>query len=265
MAPPLFVSSDWLAEHQMDTTLAVVDTRPPFFYSQGHLEGALNLPLFLIAGSGQSGDALRSRLGAIGISPDHHVVLYDDGGSPTATHAAWLLISVGHPAVSVLDGGITKWASENREIDYVPSTKDPVTYETQGQHKNTEVLYNDVRAAIEDPNIVIVDVRSPSEYLGAQVTAQRNGHIPGAVNIEWSNNLEAKDGIIRLRHIEDLRALYEEAGVTPDKQVIAYCQSGNRSTHTWLTLKALGYPLVFNYAAGWQEWGNRRDSPIEEA
>src|SRR5437588_10755510 len=118
VAPRHFVSSEWLAERLTDTSLVVVDTRPPFFYSQGHIEGAVSLPLFLLAAGGPSADSIAGRLGEIGVSRDAQVVVYDDGASPTATHAAWILLSIGHPVVRVLDGGITKWASEDREVDY---------------------------------------------------------------------------------------------------------------------------------------------------
>jgi thiosulfate/3-mercaptopyruvate sulfurtransferase len=261
---PVFVSSEWLADHLTDSTIAVVDARPPFFYAQGHLQGAVSLPLLLLAAGDRSPESISKRLGAAGIVPQSHLVIYDDEASPTATHAAWLVSSIGHPAVSVLDGGITKWASEDREVDYAPTVVAPASYTPVQPFAAPEASFDDVLAAIGDPNTVIVDVRGPSEFLGVQATARRNGHIPGALNIEWSNNLEANDGIPRLRGRDELRTLYTSAGVTPDKQVIVYCQSGNRSTFTWMALKELGYGDVLNYASGWQEWGNRSDSLVTD-
>lgn len=261
---PVFVSSQWLADHLADSTLIVVDARPPFFYAQGHIQGAVSVPLILIAAGDGTRESISKRLGAAGITPQSHVVLYDDGASPTATHAAWLLISIGHPAVSVLDGGITKWASEDREIEYAPSVLAPATYTPAQPSSVAEASFDDVLAAIGDPNTVIVDVRRPSEFLGTQSMAERNGHVPGALNIEWSNNLEVSGGVPRLRSLEELRTLYTSAGVTPDKRVIVYCQSGNRSTFTWMALKELGYRDVLNYASGWQEWGNRSESPVTD-
>jgi thiosulfate/3-mercaptopyruvate sulfurtransferase len=259
---PVFVSSQWLADHLSDSTIVVVDARPPFFYAQGHLQGSVSLPLLLLAAGDATLEGISKRLGAAGIAPESHVVIYDDGASPTATHAAWLLISIGHPAVSVLDGGITKWASEDREVEYAPAALAPATYTPAQPSPDAEASFEDVLAAIGDPNTVIVDVRRPSEFLGAQATARRNGHVPGALNIEWSNNLDVIGGIPRLRGVDELRTLYTSAGVTPDKRVIVYCQSGNRSTFTWMALKELGYEDVLNYASGWQEWGNRPDSPV---
>ena len=113
---------------------------------------------------------------------------------------------------------------------------------------------------------VILDVRTPSEYLGLRRTAGRNGHVPGAVNIDWQDNLSAgNDDIPRLLDDRELHLMYESAGVTPDKLVLVHCQTGVRSSETFMVLKELGYPRVANYVAGWQEWGNRTDTPVESA
>jgi thiosulfate/3-mercaptopyruvate sulfurtransferase len=244
--------------------VVIVDARPPFFHAQGHVPGAVNLPLFAIARA-QSGEEIAARAGQVGISRDSPVVLYDDGESPTASHLAFLLEGIGHPSISVLDGGITKWARDGFDVDYSLVALPEAEYGSTGTASGMAASTDDVLRAVNDPGTVIVDVRNPSEYLGVLPTARRNGHIPGAINIEWSNNLESKAGVARLRSSEELKRMYEDAGVTPDKKVILHCQSGNRSTFSWLVLKHLGYENVTNYAAGWQVWGNRLDTPVEEA
>jgi thiosulfate/3-mercaptopyruvate sulfurtransferase len=257
-----FVSTDWLSQH-LTGDVVVVDARPPFFYTQGHVPGAVNLPLFAIAGSA-SVEAIAAKAGQVGISRDSPVVLYDDGESPTASHAAFMLEGIGHPSISVLDGGISKWARDGFDVDYSPVALPAADYGAPRAVSGIAASTDDVLRAVDDPASVIVDVRHPSEYLGVLPTARRNGHIPGAINIEWTNNQESKAGVARLRPSEDLKRLYEDAGVTREKKVIVHCQSGSRSTFSWLVLKSLGYEHVSNYAAGWQVWGNRPDTPVEE-
>jgi len=120
--------------------------------------------------------------------------------------------------------------------------------------------WTDVRELLHDASVAIVDTRSRDEYLGKTVRALRGGAIPGAVNIEWTQNL-APDG--RYKTAEELKDLYAPAGVTPDKTVVTYCQGGYRAAHTYLALRILGYPHVQNYTGSWKEWGDRADLPIE--
>lgn len=261
------VSADWLAEHLDDGDVVIVDVRPPQFYMQAHLPGAVNLPIFFVNGPGggpPSPAALAPRLGALGISRDTHVVVYDDGASPSAAKLYWALRYLGHRAVSVLDGGITRWRHEGRDWDYSPVQPQSVEYVPGPIDEAVVVSLQDVRERLNGESVVVVDTRSPGEYLGVQVTANRNGHIPGAINIDWTNNLEpAPDGLPVLRSDEELRRLYIDAGVSPDKDVVLYCQSGGRCAETYLVLDKLGYPHVALYGPGWQEWGNRHDTPVE--
>jgi thiosulfate/3-mercaptopyruvate sulfurtransferase len=123
----------------------------------------------------------------------------------------------------------------------------------------------DIMDSFDDPDVVILDTRSAEEFAGFRATAARNGHIPCAVNVDWTANLAyGDDGAIRLKSAAELRELYDRAGATSDKRVIVHCQSGTRATHTFVALKELGYERVSHYAAGWSEWGNRLDTPVEE-
>lgn len=265
MGAPLFVTTDWVESEGRATGVMLVDARPPFFYAQGHLPGAVSLPALLLAGPSEPVPAtVAARLGRTGIRPDSHIVLYDDGASPTASAVAWVLTYCGHERISLLDGGITKWASEGRELSYVAETPPPAEYIPGGVRSDLLARLDDLTAAINDSSAIILDVRHPSEYLGVQMTARRNGHVPGAINVDWSNNQTDEGGVARLRSVDELQALYRDAGVTPERPVIVHCQSGHRSTFTVAVLRHLGYERVRNYAAGWQEWGNRADTPIDE-
>ncbi len=267
MATRSVIDAEWLQAHLEDPSIAIVDVRPPQFYMQGHIPGAVNLPGFFLAGP--DGDAppapaFAARLGALGVRRDTHVIAYDDGASPSAARLYWVLRSFGHPAVSVLDGGITTWRHEGRDWEYTPVRAIPAEYETPRKRESTAVGLDEMRGKLGDDASVIVDVRSPGEYLGTRIAAGRGGHIPGAVNIDWTNNLaQTEDEIPLLRTDEELKELYAAAGVTPEKDVIVYCQSGGRASETFMVLDKLGYPKVSIYVPGWQEWGNRGDTPVE--
>jgi len=265
---PLIVDTDWLSERLEDSDYAVVDVRQPYFYGQGHVPGAVNLPDYYLygdSGAPPPADDLAGRIGALGITRDTHVIACDDGGSYAAARLFWVLRHFRHDAVSVLDGGITRWRAEGKDWEYTPAVPSPVAYEIGEPDDATIADVQTVMSAVGAPDTVLLDVRSPGEYLGLQMSAARNGRIPGAINIDWVNNLERVNGAyFRFRGIEELRTLYETAGATPDKTVLVYCQAGGRSSATFLVLRALGYPNVHMYPAGWQEWGNRSDTPVEE-
>jgi thiosulfate/3-mercaptopyruvate sulfurtransferase len=264
---PIIVDTGWLSERIGADSVVPMDVRPPYFFAQAHLPGAVNLPAFFLqgpeGGPPPATDFAR-RLGSLGLTRETHLVVYDEGGSPAAAVLYWALRYYRHPHVSVLDGGITKWRHEGRDWEYSVRVPSPVDYDIAQPDTSVLAGREDVLHAVGDPGTVIVDVRAPAEFLGLQMTAQRNGHIPGAANLEWSNLLESDvDGLPALRAPEEMRTLLAQAGVTPEKQVVVYCQSGNRSAHTFLVMQALGFPHVRHYPGGWQEWGNRPDSPVE--
>jgi thiosulfate/3-mercaptopyruvate sulfurtransferase len=268
MDTPIVVETQWLADRLEATDVAVIDVRPPQFYTQGQIPGAVNLPFFLVTGQGAeplSAGVLSARLSALGLTRQHHVIAYDDGGSPAAASLFRLLRYYRHPLVSVLNGGITKWMHEGRPTANGLSRRSPAKYEPGEPDRSQLAHAEDVLQAIGASGTVILDVRSPAEYLGIERTAARDGHIPGAINIDWSNNLtQTEDAIYLLRPEGELRSLYEQAGLTPDKKAIVYCASGNRASETYMVLKELGYPEVSVYQSGWQEWGNRPELPVEE-
>jgi thiosulfate/3-mercaptopyruvate sulfurtransferase len=267
-----FVSTQWLEEHLHDPQVRIIEASiNKADYDAAHIPEAMWVDHFadlLRNGDQSSGDvitpeqfvALMSRLG---IRPDDTVVAYGDRHNSYAIRLFWTLDFYQHRGqFFVLDGGRERWLAEGRptvarEVTPV-ATAYPVPEVQMTKHRAT---WEHVRAAIDSPRVVILDVRTADEYSGAVARAKRGGHVPGAVHIEWT---DATAGDNVLLPEQELRELYASRGVTPDKDVIAHCQLGIRAAHTWFVLKhVLGYPNVRNYDGSWQEWGNRDDSPIE--
>ncbi len=252
-----------------------VDYEPKTAYELGHIPGSLLIdwkkdlnkyPERDIVGP-EEFEALMSRLG---VSNDDFVVLYGDFNNWFATFAFWVFEIYGHEKVAILNGGRNKWI----ELGYpmtkdVPETK-PTEYKVEKVDLTRRAFFLDVMKRLRDPNAVLVDVRSPAEYKG-EITAppeypneqaQRGGHIPGAVNIPWAKAVR-DDGTFK--DVEEIRKLYEELGVTPDKEVIVYCRIGERAAFTYFVLKhLLGFPRVRVYDGSWSEWGNMVGAPIEK-
>ena len=178
---------------------------------------------------------------------------------PRAARAFWFLEYFGHPSVRLLDGGFGAWTRGG-----FPVTRDagpaPVTEWTGSREPAAIATWRDVQAAIGQPGSVILDARSDGEYCGTTVRAARGGAIPGAVHVEWTRNL-GPDGAFK--PASELKQMYEDAGVTSDREVITYCQGGYRAAHAYLALRLLGFPKVRNYVGSWKEWGDRVDLPIE--
>lgn len=263
----VFVSIDWLSEHLDGADVVVVDVRPPFFYQQAHIPGAVSLPLQLLPAARNGVPAtepLAQQLGQVGIAPETHVVVYDDGAGNAAARLYWILTLFGHGAVSVLDGGITAWRHSGLDWAYDAVSPAPASYPVPTADSSVVLSTDELKTSLHRPDLALVDTRSPGEYLGLRPTAMRNGHIPGAINLDWTANFREDNGIAVKQDDETLRELYHTAGVTPDKQVVVYCASGMRASETFAVLRSLGYPRVALYVPGWNEWGNRDDTPVEE-
>jgi len=270
----VLVTTQWVADHLTDSRVKLievdVDTNA---YAEGHVPGAtgFNWTSQLqdqVRRDIISREALGKLLSAAGVSNDDTVVLYGDNNNWFAAYAFWLLRMYGHEDLKLMDGGRIKWVAEGRPLTKELPTRSGTTYRTKESHENLRALRDFVQESVGRNDRVLVDVRSPAEFTGEILappglseTAQRGGHIPGAVSIPWS---QAVGEDATFKSPDDLRALYQGKGVTPDKEAIAYCRIGERSSHTWFVLKyLLGYDRVRNYDGSWTEWGSMIGTPIE--
>lgn len=271
----VLVSTDWVAQHGGDANVRLVEVDvDTTAYETGHIAGAvdwgwqsdLNDPVRRdLIGK----EDLEELLGQSGITPDTTVILYGDNNNWFAAFALWILKIYGHKDARLMNGGRVKWEAEDRplteDIPYVAQA----SYTAQDPDAALRVFQGDVQERLSNPNVGLVDVRSPQEFTGEILappglpeTAQRGGHIPGAANIPWATAV-ADDGTFKSP--DELGEIYGGKGIVPDKEIVTYCRIGERSSHTWFVLKyLLGYPDVRNYDGSWTEWGSMIGVPIEK-
>jgi len=267
--PDLLISTDDLSKRLAGSSNipVLIDLRPAEVFSAGHIPGAVHLDLFgislidtdpapLAAFLWMIGHLLASR----GVDAEHTVVVYDEISGMRGARAFWFLEYFGHTDVRQLDGGFGVWEREGRHV-----SRDTVTPKgsswTVGRSDERLATWKDLRDRLSTDDAVVLDTRTDDEYYGATVRAKRGGAIPGAIHVEWTRNLN-DDG--KFKPAAELRRVYQDAGVTPDREVISYCQGGYRAAHSYLALRLLGYPRVRNYIGSWKEWGDRDELPIEK-
>jgi len=268
MALPLIVEPEELAESLGAEDLLVVDLCNPQTSASAQVPGAVHLDYASIiassppvAGLLPGVDQLSSALSSIGMTGDHHVVAYDDEGGGKAGRLLWTLDMLGHVGASMLNGGIHAWANEGHPLADGPASVSPGGY--AAEIRGDAAADRDyILERIGNPDVTFLDTRTPEEYLGINVRAERGGHIPGAVNFNWVDAIDQQRNL-RLKPAAELEVLLEGVGATPGREVIAYCQTHHRSSHTYVVLKSLGFPRIKGYPGAWSEWGNLADTPIE--
>ncbi|MCA1563917.1 MAG: sulfurtransferase [Acidobacteria bacterium] len=266
--PELLITPAELASKLGDRDAPLIlDLRPAEAFATGHIPGAVHIDLFGVSLIDTDPAPLRAfdwiiehLLVSRGVDVARPVVVYDEQSGMRAARAFWFLEYFGHPHARLLDGGFNGWLRDGlpvtREV-----TPPPKSEWSGGRRAERLATWRDVRDRLGNQATAILDTRSDAEYYGQAVRARRGGAVPGAVHIEWTRNL-GSDGAFK--PAAELRAMYEAAAITPDREVITYCQGGYRAAHGYLALRLLGYPRVRNYIGSWKEWGDREDLPIEK-
>ena len=270
---PRIVSTEQLASWQRERQVLLLDVRGDVFtYLKGHLPGAeyLNTETLRASRGGIPAQLLDAAAYAVlfsrlGVDSGRPVVIYSAGETRNidATFVAWILAGFGHPAVYLLDGGYFKWQLEQRPIvrkyPRIPETRFPA-----GPFRPDQADLADVREAVRTGGVLLVDARSPEQYAGEAGAQMRHGHIPGAINHYWQDDLTREGFGFVWKDTADLRRSYEAQGVTPERDIIAYCNSASEASHVHFALRnLLGYPRVRVYVGSWTEWAEREELPIE--
>jgi thiosulfate/3-mercaptopyruvate sulfurtransferase len=273
--PDALVSTAWVAQHLKDPHVRIVESDEDILlYDTGHVPGAVKIDWINDLNDPIVRDYIKSErfaqlMSEKGIGNDTSVVFYGDKNNWWACYAFWVFQLFGHGNAKIMNGGRKKWIEERREMSKQVPTYSAAAYDAlRRDDSRIRVFRDDVLAHVQAGQ-PLVDVRSPGEYRGEllhmadypQEGALRGGHIPGARNIPWARAV-AEDGTFK--SFDELKELYQGQGITPDKDIVAYCRIGERSSHTWFVLTyLLGYPHVRNYDGSWTEWGNLVGMPIE--
>ena len=274
--PDALVETDWLEEHVKDPGIRVIEVdEDTEAYEKGHIDGAVgwNWTTDLHAKVGRDyldQAELSELLSAAGVDPDTTVILYGGNNNWFAAYAYWVLKLRGFDNVKLLNGGRKKWELESRQLTQDPASVTPSGVSISGPERDEiRALRDEVLGKVGGAT-GFVDVRAPEEFRGEKLApdhlpqeqAQVPGHIAGAANIPWAKAAN-EDGTFK--SADELRALYQGEGITDDREIIAYCRIGERSSHTWFALQELlGYTNVKNYDGSWTEYGSLVGAPVEK-
>lgn len=271
--PGLITTGELAALLESGRPASVIDVRTDLAaYLKAHVPGAvyLNTETLRAAENGVPNLLLpaasyRTLFSRLGVGLDQPVVIYASGETRNidATYVAWILAGFGHPGVHVLDGGFGKWELEGRAVTRRYPRAAGAGFAPPSFRPERATLA-DVRQALGRREVVLVDARAPDQYAGEAGPQMRRGHIPGAVNHHWQGDLVEGEFSRVWKPRETIRASYAAQGITPDKEIIAYCNGGLESSHVHFTLRyLLGYPRVRVYDGSFTEWSEREELPVE--
>jgi thiosulfate/3-mercaptopyruvate sulfurtransferase len=265
--PQLLWSTKQLRDRLDDPKLILMDMRPPESYANAHIAGARSFDIFGVSLIDTRPQPLAAYLWMIehliqakGVNDDSTVVAYDDIAGMRSARLFWFLEFFGHTDVHLLNGGYNAWLAAGFPTTQAATVAKPGNFKMK-QRRELLATVEDVQNRLDSSDAVIVDTRSEGEHTGQIVRAARGGAIPGAIHLEWTNNLDA-NGFFK--QADELQRMYSEHNIRPEQEVIPHCHGGYRSAHTYLALRLIGYPRVRNYLGSWGEWGNRADLPIEK-
>ena len=266
----LLIDAEQLVPHLGNDKLRIVDLSRASVYDQLHIPHALHLkPKFLVRQDEQATgllpdvEGLQELIRYLNISPEHHVVVYDDEGGAWAGRLIWNLHCLGFENTSLLNGGIHAWLAAG-----LPTTSDVEQFEPVGALVQVDqaklhqyrIKYTELLEKVQSSQVQLWDCRTEDEYTGLRLAARRGGHIPNALHFEWSTALN-RENHLRLHPLERTQQRLEQLGFNLNEPVVVYCQSHHRSGLAYILGRLLGWNIQA-YDGAWSEWGNRLDSPI---
>lgn len=266
----LLIDAELLVPHLGNDKLRIVDLSRASVYDQLHIPHALHLkPKFLVRQHEQATgllpdvEGLQELIRYLNISPEHHVVVYDDEGGAWAGRLIWNLHCLGFENTSLLNGGIHAWLAAG-----LPTTSEVEQFEPvsalvqvdQAKIQQYRIEYAELLEKVQNSEVQLWDCRTEDEYTGLRLAARRGGHIPNALHFEWSTALN-RENHLRLHPLERTQQRLEQLGFNLNKPVVVYCQSHHRSGLAYILGRLLGWNIQA-YDGAWSEWGNRLDSPI---
>jgi thiosulfate/3-mercaptopyruvate sulfurtransferase len=263
--PDQLVETDWVAAHAADANVRIVDMRQTG-YAEGHIprasylspvaiRDAKNPPTFLPTPA-----EFEKMMAKLGIDDRSRVVVYDERGGIYAARLWWILNYYGHSNVALVNGGWTKWASEGRPVSTEAIAFLDVQFTARPQPKWIATA-SDVVGAIDKSGVKIIDARTVAEIEGKDLrNIKRGGFVPSSIPVYWEDLLDPQKKTFK--PAEELKKIYEDRGIVPSQEVIAYCQVGMRASVDLFALHLLGYDKLRNYYGAWEEWGNRDDLPL---
>lgn len=266
----LLIEAEQLIPYLGNDKIRIVDLSRSSVYEQLHIPHAIHLkPKLLVrqeefaSGFLPDDEGLQALIEYLNISPEHHVVAYDDEGGAWAGRLIWNLHCIGFHNTSLINGGIHAWlganlptSSEEEKIQPVPQL---VTVNLQDVNK-FRICYNHLLDKVQNQGVQIWDCRTEEEYTGQRLATRRGGHIPSARHFEWSTALNRQNHL-KLHSLERTQQRLEQLGFQLNQPVVVYCQSHHRSGLAYILGRLLGWDIQA-YDGAWSEWGNRLDSPI---
>ncbi|MFT5258426.1 MAG: thiosulfate/3-mercaptopyruvate sulfurtransferase [Saprospiraceae bacterium] len=250
-----------------DHSPIIVDLSQAENYLQAHIPNAINLDYSLLThghppapGNLPEPVRLQALLDALGIAKENKILIYDSEGMGKSSRFIWVLDCVGYNGYKMINGGLQSWASEDYALDSAVTLAESEEQAAITINAHPIATKEDVLEAIDAPGTVILDVRTAAEYSG-QRGGSRFGHIPSSVNLNWLDTMDPNNNQ-KILPAQQLLSMYEKIGVTPDKQIIAHCQTHHRSSHTYVLLKHLGFTNVRGYGGSWAEWSADMSLPI---
>ena len=261
----ILVSASWLAQQLYAPHIKIIDARSASEYSTGHVPGAVLLPNGAFRSTSGVPDACTAEefaatAGALGVQATDTIVCYDGTGG---ARTWWVFARFGHRQARFLNGGFQQWSAGGHPTSTETVQPQPTVYQLGEVQDHLACSLAQAEAHVQANDVLFWDVRSAGEYSGADPRSNppaRAGHVPRAVNLEWTELVDASTGL--LKPADEMRRLLTAKGITPDKEIVSYCQGGGRAAHGVLVLKLLGYDRVRNFDGSYGAYAGST-APVE--